>query len=405
MGEHKMVENTKGKSPFYPGQPVPVELFVGRNEQIERILQRGVGQVAAGKPVAMFVQGEYGIGKSSVASLVQRIAESSYNLHAIYASLAGCKSLSDIAAAILEGTIKSGAFEPTRSEKIRGWLAKYIGTQHLYGFTLNLEALKKDAPNFTTPFSLLSFLQQVKQELAETGVRGIFLVLDEINGVASDPQFSALIKGIVDSNAIAKEPLPLLLMLCGVEERRREMIAAHSPIDRIFDVVEIGIMSEPEMREFFTQAFQSVQMAVDDAAMSALTFHSAGLPKIMHMIGDAAYWLDRDSHIDEAEAIDAVLAAAEDIGKKYVDAQVYKALRSSDYRSILKKIAKTGIAMSFQKSEVEKGLTSAEKSKLNNFLQRMKRLHVLRSGDVRGEYIFNIRMVRVYIWLQSQRMS
>jgi hypothetical protein len=39
---------SKGRSPFYPDQPVPVELFRGRKAQIERILQRGVGQVAPG---------------------------------------------------------------------------------------------------------------------------------------------------------------------------------------------------------------------------------------------------------------------------------------------------------------------------------------------------------------------
>ena len=54
-----MAASTKGKSPFYPGQPVPVELFVGRSAQIERIMTRGVAQVAAGKPVSMFIQGEY----------------------------------------------------------------------------------------------------------------------------------------------------------------------------------------------------------------------------------------------------------------------------------------------------------------------------------------------------------
>ena len=43
----------------------------------------------------------------------------------------------------------------------------------------------------------------------------------------------------------------------------------------------------------------------------------------------------------------------------------------------------------------------SEKKKFNNFLQEMKSLNVLRSGDVPGEYIFNVRMVRLYIWLQS----
>jgi len=44
---------------------------------------------------------------------------------------------------------------------------------------------------------------------------------------------------------------------------------------------------------------------------------------------------------------------------------------------------------------------SSEKKKFNNFLQEMKSLNVLRSGAVPGEYIFNVRMVRLYIWLQS----
>lgn len=70
-----MSGNAKGKSPFYPGQPVPIELFVGRSAQIERVLTRGAGQVAEGKPTAVFIQGEYGIGKSSMAGCLQAMAE------------------------------------------------------------------------------------------------------------------------------------------------------------------------------------------------------------------------------------------------------------------------------------------------------------------------------------------
>src|SRR5262249_35429255 len=91
-----------------------------------------------------------------------------------------------------------------------------------------------------------------------------------------------------------------------------------------------------------------------------------------------------------------------EVGKKYVDQQVYKALRSSDYRSILQKIARMGPdSMSFKKSEIASQLTESEKKKLHNFLQKMKALNVIRSGDVAGEYVFNVRMVRLYIWLES----
>jgi len=57
--------------------------------------------------------------------------------------------------------------------------------------------------------------------------------------------------------------------------------------------------------------------------------------------------------------------------------------------------------MTFMKGDVAAGLTESEKKKFNNFLQKMKTLKVLRSGETQGEYVFNMRMVRLYIWLQS----
>jgi hypothetical protein len=397
-----MPEIVKSKSPFYPGQPVPVELFVGRSSQINHIMQRGVGQVANGKPVALYIQGEYGIGKSSIAGFLQWLAERDHNLHAVYAPLGGARTLDEVGAAILEATIRSGALNPKRSETLRNWLAKYIGEQSLFGITIHAEALTHDAPGVAK--GILPFLGEVYVRLKDTGVKGLFLVLDEINGITADPQFAHFIKGIVDTNAMSREPLPLLLTLSGVEERRREMIQNYQPIDRIFDVVEIAPMNDAEMKEFFTRAFDSVQMRVDPPAMEFLVHYSAGFPKIMHLVGDAAYWIDRDGEVDEEDATSAVIAAADEVGKKYVDQQVYKALHSKDYLSILDKLGQLNFdsdSMSFMKADLVAGLTETEKKKVNNFLQKMKALKVLRSGDVAGEYVFNVRMVRLYIWLQG----
>ncbi len=394
----------KDKSPFFPGQPVPVDFFVGRLALIQRLMQRGVGQVEAGKPIAIYIQGEYGIGKSSIAGFIQALAERQHHLHGIYAPLGNAETLDHLGAVVLEATLRSGAFDLKREEKIRNWLAKYIGEQSFFGINLHAEALKKDAP--TIAFGLLPFLQEVMNRVQDTGVKGIFLVLDEINGITTTPKFSHLIKGLVDTNALSRNPLPLLLMLCGVEERRRDMIRHHQPVERIFDVVEIEPMSADEMEIFFNKTFARAQISVEPEAMAVLTKFSAGFPKIMHLIGDAAFWRDNNGVISKEDALYAVIDAAEEVGKKYVDQQVYKALRSKDYHSILAKIAKMGPdVMSFNKSEVASGLALTEKKKFDNFLQKMKALKVIRSGDVQGEYVFNMTMVRLYIWLQSSKKA
>lgn len=122
----------------------------------------------------------------------------------------------------------------------------------------------------------------------------------------------------------------------------------------------------------------------------------------MHLLGDTAYWIDKDNIIDNVDASIAVITSADDVGKKYVDQQVYGALQSADYRSILDKIGMISPNnMKFRKDEVASDLTETEKKKFNNFLQKMVKLKVFRKGDIRGEYIFNNRMVRLYIGLKS----
>jgi hypothetical protein len=88
-----------------------------------------------------------------------------------------------------------------------------------------------------------------------------------------------------------------------------------------------------------------------------------------------------------------------------VDHQVYNALRSADYGSILEKIAKRHgpSAMTFTKESPSAELTPPEAKKFGNFLQKMKRMNVIRPGEARGEYEFTVPMLRFYIWLQTVR--
>lgn len=389
---------TKGISPFYPGQPVPVDFFVGRQKEIEKIA-RAVRQVELGKPQAIFLTGEYGIGKSSLSGFMRFYAEKENRLFGIHVFLGGATTLEDIAVKTVEAVLKSPAYEPTVMEKVRSALSKYIGKQELFGVQINLEAIKADSPNISIGY--LPFLRQLLERLKDEGIKGLMLIFDEVNGITSNPKFAHFIKGLVDENALSANPLPLMLILSGVEERRREMIQHHQPVERIFDIVEINPMNEAEMKDFFARAFHSQNILVNDDAMSLLCHYSAGFPKIMHIVGDATFWADQDGIIDKDDALKGIFLAAEDIGRKFVDQQVLKALRSKDYHSIMEKMGKLPFDLSFKKTDLEKGLSESEKKKCNNFLQRMKKLRVLSSGDVQGEYIFNSRLVRLYILLNA----
>jgi hypothetical protein len=392
----------KGKSPFYPGQPIPPELFTGRAAQIKRIQQRGVDQVAQGKPVSIFIQGEYGIGKSSVAQYIRAGAEKERDLHGIYVPLGRASSLADVAAAILEGVVNSGVQGSKRNEALREWLKKYIKEVTLFSVTVNFDALNGDARNYATPQGILNLLGETVGRLKGTGVKGITLVLDEINGISSSPPFAHFIKDLIETNSNARKPLPLLLMMCGTEDRRNDLIRSHPPVGRIFDVVSIGPMDEADARAFFTRSFGSVQIKVDDDAMDRLIYFSGGLPKIMHEIGDAAYYINTDEKIDIDDAMEAIKQAADEVGRKYVEPEVVKGLKSRDYHSILEKLAGLGDDV-FTRDELAADLTDDEARKLDNFLRRLRKLNVIRSREIPGEYQFNVRMYQIYLTLKTYR--
>ena len=103
---------------------------MGRATEIEKILKRGAGQVAKGKPIAIFVQGEYGIGKSSIAVFTQAAAAQNYGLHPIYLQLGGAQSLEEVC----YGSLRAGrrscqvATSSRRSAAARASVANRVET-------------------------------------------------------------------------------------------------------------------------------------------------------------------------------------------------------------------------------------------------------------------------------------
>lgn len=392
-----IVNLEKGQSPFNPGQPVRPEMFVGRQEYINRVL-RSVGQVVAGKQENLFVTGEYGIGKSSLVSFVRLLGEQKSNVAGFHVLLGGVTTLEGmvqhIVSRVIQQAHRSGALP-----KIRGLLGRYIENIELFGVKIDIGALKSDAPKIAQDF--LPFLRRLWETL-KADYSGFALYLDDLNGITRSPDFAALIKSLVDEIATSGQPFPLLLTLAGVPERRMEILANQPSVKRIFDVVELDPLGDDEVELFFKRAFESVNMSVSADVLWLLVRYSGGLPELMHELGHAVFWEDKDNIVDDRDAIAGLIEAANIVGRKYFQ-PISHALRSGDYHSILNKLGKLKADLTFRKIELAEGLNQTERRKLDNFLQRMKRLHALSPGTVRGEWAFPNRLLRVYLRMESQR--
>ena len=389
----------KEASPFTPGTPVPPELFVGRSHQIES-LQRSAQQACSGRQENVFLAGDRGIGKSSLAHFLRELCAKRFGMIGVHAVLTEVDCLEEMTRRIFDQLLKAAHTQPW-FDRIRGLFGKYVKDVGLFGVSVTFAPPERDLRSLVREFP--AALNNVWRKMGDQK-RGLLIVLDDINGLACKKVFADWYKSFVDHVATQGWETPVLMMLCGVPEVRDTLSDLQPSLMRIFHVVDIERLSDEDVADFFRQAFHRKNVAVDADAVRTMMHFSSGLPALMHEIGDAAYWLDTDGRIDRHDAVGGIASAAEEVGRKYLDPRVYRAIRSERYRAILGKVASSVRRGQFTKRQVEEKLNAQEKRVFGNFLRRMRDLGVIEPDPERGRgsYRFVNRIFPVYISMQSR---
>ncbi len=390
----------KENSPFTPGIPVPINYFIGRAHEIERI-GRALLQTSTGRNENLFITGERGIGKSSLAVITRRIAEEKYQFVGAHCYLGSAANVRDVCRIVLTKMLQA---MPNKNlfDKVKDVIGKYIkGIQlGVLGLGVNIEFTDDQTLLENLPINFLSIVRGIFETI-KGDKKGLLLILDDLNGMSNVPEFSYFLKSFVDEIATSQKPLPILLILVGIPDRMSDLAKNQPSVSRIFNVIELSSMNNNESEEFFKKAFGSVGITIEPGALPTLTRYSGGLPVLLHEVGDAVYWEDSDNSIDKNDTIKGISHAAESVGRKYLDRQVYQTLRSKTYRSILRKMGKFPLEAKFKRKELVKEMNDSERRNFDNFRQRMEKLGVLTKGEVRGEYKFTNELFRVYVKIEA----
>jgi energy-coupling factor transporter ATP-binding protein EcfA2 len=394
--------NNNRNSPFTPGNPVPVELFVGRSEQIKEIM-RYIGQVSSGKQENVFLVGDRGIGKSSLASFLRYYVNTQTDIFGVHVFLGGVSTLEEMVHYIFEQILKETKGQPWY-ENIKKFFGKYIKEIGLFGISVSFNPPEEDLKELVRKFpeALHNILEEIKKQK-----KGLFIILDDINGLVEKLEFANWYKSFVDEIATHYDNFPVFMMLIGLPEKRDKLSNLQPSLMRIFRVIEIKKLTDEEVEDFLSKAFSKVNMKVEPDAMELMVLYSSGLPILMHEIGDATFWMDTDGIINEKDATNGILVAAQKVGEKYLDPKVYRAIRSLRYKSILRKLGEIGIRRTFKRRDVEAKLDASEKKVFHNFLRKLRELGVIEI-DVeaeRGTYRFVNEIYPVYIWMESKRFK
>ena len=95
------------------------------------------------------------------------------------------------------------------------------------------------------------------------------------------------------------------------------------------------------------------------------------------------------------------------VGRKYIEPQVYEAIRSEKYKAILKKLTEDITSFNVRRRELLDKLGPGEEKALDNFLKKMTDLGVLvKDADHgRGAYKFAQELHFVYFWMRATKQG
>ena len=384
-------------SPFRPGQPVPAEFFVGRQDAIERL--RGLVRAAdRGVFKIGFISGERGIGKSSLASFVRHLSEREGAVAGCHVSLGGVHDLHEMARRTFDRLLKDSIDRPWYRH-VASFFGDRVRKVGLFGVSVELALSNDDLRTISDNF--VHSIRQLLNTVADKS--SLLLILDDINGLANSTDFANWLKSIVDEVATSQQTTRLCFLVVGLEERRQELIRNQPSLARVFDLVDIAPWSDDEVAQFYRRSFAQENAMLPAGGLEYLVRNTGGLPVLAHEIGDAVWHAARTPTIAHDEIVEGVYQAAEIIGRKLLEPQVFRAIQSDRYRSILRKMAGESLRMSFHRGDLAARLEEEERRVLDNFLRRMRSLGALEiDPETRGSYRFPNRLYALYFGMQAQ---
>ena len=386
-------------SPFTPGQPVPFELFVGRAPQIEALMEHA-REAATGRLKVGFLTGDRGIGKTSLARFAAVLAERDHDLLGLHVALGGAGDAADMVRRIFDRLANITRGRPLW-QRIGTLFGDRVRTVGLFGLQVEFRPEAEDLDALTGNFDRA--LRSVVEKLQGTGRRGLFVVLDDINGLATSPTFATWLKDLVDTVAVDPDPFPVFLLFVGSERVRRELVSHNESVARIFIPLEVTNWSRDEASDFYRRAFARAGMTSEAAGLDLMTEYAGGLPVLAHEIGDACFRFASGPLVTRSDAERAVIRAANVVGHKYFAPQVFDRVRSPRYRSLLRTIPRAAPSGRFKRSEIREVLSQEERASLDNFLRVMQRLDVLDRDPDRGpgHYRFTSNLHFLYLLLRA----
>ena len=398
-------------NPFRPGQVVPPGLFCGRLDEIKAI-DHCLSQTKFGNPRHFLLEGERGIGKSSLFFLeavvakgdIESLSGDSFNFIVLEIAL----EPQDTYISLIRKISSELRDEALKRDKLKDLSLK------AWEFISRIEAagvkIKRDDEKVDEGLLLSNIQHDFKQIIKSLTLEdGILLLIDEADQPTLNCHLGRLCKLLTESLTRA-DCDRLCIGLAGLPGLIAQLRESHESSPRLFETMDLQPLEEDERSEVITHGLDDAnkkngyKIIKTDEAQSALCDLSEGYPHFLQEFAYCAFDSDEDNVIDLKDVTTSLFmenGAFDQLGRKYF-LQYYDAPYSDDYRTVLNAMAEHSDSWVDRTTIInESGIKS---SIVDNALRALKgRNIIMQNTQRRGEYKLPTKSFSV--WIKTKNIA
>ena len=376
-------------NPFRPNNMVNPGMFVGRSDEI-RTIETCLFQAKNGNPQHFLVQGERGIGKSSLLFYVESLgagltANRKFKFLVVSIDLAGCHSQTDIIRKIGRGLRKSvGDHQLARERAKEFW--DWITNWEVLGVKFHKNTQEIDPEEIAD--DIVDRFHIFCRDTSDV-FDGVLILIDEADRPGADAGLGEFLKLLIERLA-KKDCNNVLLDLAGLPVIMTKLRDSHESSPRLFQTMLLEPLEVEERKSVVKIGLSSARLKngfeteITDDALTFLAELSEGYPHFVQQFSYSAFDQDSDNVIDEEDVGEGAFkdgGALSQLGDKFFNEMYHARISSEDYRRVLDAMADHGDKWVTRKQIIkESGVSEAN---VGNALIALKGKDVILQDDSR----------------------
>ena len=390
-------------------------MFAGRYDEMFA-LEKALFQTKNGNPTHFLIDGERGIGKSSLLFNVEGVAKgaleafedpSMLNFMTVSVCLDATHTYSDIVRCIGAELRRQMAVREQIKEFAKGaW--EFLSKWEIGGIRFRSDEQKETKDTELVEeltFAIAGSISGLKEQ-----IDGVLVLVDEADKPPASANLGSLVKLLTERLRI-RGCDRVCIGLAGLTALRDKLRESHESSLRLFNVFALNPLSTEDcltvLQRGLAEASEKngIDIKIDDDAARSLAFITEGYPHFVQQFAYCAFDADTDNKIDTEDLVKGSYAengALKQLGLKYFEKQYFDQIWSDEYRQVLQVMAKH-LDGWVTKAVMRKEAPKLKSSTLDNALSALKaRGIIVPKKGTKGTYKLPSRSFAVWLRAYAQ---